>query len=399
MPVLLDSANRNVAYIPGAATSGSVRLDHTISTLAQDNWSFAAVYLAAKVSTAGATLVCNWDTTAMTPLATLTFDSAKNKVVLFGLQGAPSGKKTVTASVSGMTAHAGDFGFDMGGFWLTMETLSDAGVMSIGDAVVVSGDTAGASTSNSVAVNSVAPAHRVLFIHAVRTPFYFTDHNQTPRADVIGSALGQIGYLLSLSPPVSLIDLDAGGELLMQDAPGAATVTGTCTQPSTAKWGAIGLPINPSPVVLTGALDIAEELTAGALSFYRSTTPSPDRFWKIPSEPDVLPDGSAVPLLGPYIKSADGIVMPVWTKDPADTKDYTIDWSNELTDDDFIVAAKFRTTNADLTIESEPTWTENTTQVWHAGGVDGVSYGVTIHVTTNEGRQLERSYRIVGGQN
>lgn len=103
-------------------------------------------------------------------------------------------------------------------------------------------------------------------------------------------------------------------------------------------------------------------------------------------------------LSGNYIRSADGILMPIWVKDPQDVADYGLGWSNHLGADDFIVAAEFDTGNSALQILS--TNFDNTrTFVWLSGGVTTVTYFVTCHITTDKGRQHERTFAIQIGQN
>lgn len=398
MPALPESANHNINEIAGAATSGSVDVDIVASPQSPSLWATASIYLKTNVDTSGATLTVTYGGVEMTEKAGARtyWDGHKNLLTVFelgfnGLESPPTGSKTVHAAVSGLPS-------DSGGFWILCDVVVYSGVLSSGDPVVVSGDTAGAQTANSVTVPSVSEAHRVVTVHAIRTPNLFSAHNLSARA-ITSGVYAYIAYLLSLLGYnfFPYVVSASGGELLVQDAPGASTVTGTCTQPSTAQWAAIGFSLTPAPVVLEAALEIPMETTA-SLSIHRALTPVAERYWKIPAIPGIMPDGSEAPLAGQFIKAADGIIMPLYIKDPGDVVEYTLDWSNHLPDDDPIVAVSYSVTNSELIIVSS-SFTEITTQVILSGCVTGVSYGVTAHATTEHGRQLDRTFRIVGGQN
>lgn len=79
--------------------------------------------------------------------------------------------------------------------------------------------------------------------------------------------------------------------------------------------------------------------------------------------------------------------------DPASLLDYTIDWSEWLDDGDTLTASTW-----DIPAGiSSPADTNSTTYatVWLTGGTIGVGYRVTNHITTADGRQDERSFRLV----
>ncbi len=99
------------------------------------------------------------------------------------------------------------------------------------------------------------------------------------------------------------------------------------------------------------------------------------------------------------IYSADGTAMPVWTKDPNDLVDYTMDWSKLLNQDDFIEAAMFIVAPAsELTVLST-NFTETQATCWLQAGVLGLTYAVTCRITTDHGRQQEYTFQIVCGAN
>lgn len=280
MPVNFDSGSQNIAEISGPATSGSVSQAHTTNPLAPAVTVALFGHLAASVDTSGATLSATYGGVPMTMQGSpVRWGNNHNALAAFTLAGTaetplPAGPQEWELSVSGLPASSS-------GFWLMGAAESNSGVLAVGDPVMVSGDTIGATTQNSVTVPSVAPAYKVLTAHAVTTPNLFSAYNLTSRAAIDGT-YAYIAYLLSifgfnLFPFVATA---LGGELLVGDAPGAPEVTGTAVQPNTALWGAIGLPLIPAPVLLTGALDLDVDIEA-SMSLQRIATPSPLRTWVI----------------------------------------------------------------------------------------------------------------------
>ena len=75
-------------------------------------------------------------------------------------------------------------------------------------------------------------------------------------------------------------------------------------------------------------------------------------------------------------------------KDPADVKDYSVDFSAQLgvgetVDSRTVVAA------TGLTVDSSSIVTSNTVRVWLSGGTAGLNYRVTVTAVTSGGRTLE----------
>jgi hypothetical protein len=199
--------------------------------------------------------------------------------MVFTLASPPTGSQTWEIAVSGLTANSN-------GFWLLADCVSYSGVLTVGTPVFVSGDTVGASTSNTVTVDSTGaaavPAAKIVTAHAVSSPDLFSGYTLTTRAAIDGT-YAYIAYLLSFFG-YNFLPYTAtaqGGELLVGDAPGAAAVVGTATQPSTALWGAIGLPLIAAPVVGTGALTLSLNDISASGSLTRVATPSPLRTWVI----------------------------------------------------------------------------------------------------------------------
>lgn len=275
MPVLLDSSSQNIAQFGSAATSGSLTQNHSVSAQAPAVTALLFAYVQASVDLSAATLAATFGGHSMTMLGSpVLWGTNENALAAFSLPSPPTGVQQWDFTAGGLAANAA-------GFWVFGDCVSYSGVLGLGSPVFVSGDTAGAQTANSVTVDSVAPAYRVVTGHAVRDPDLFSGYNLAARS-MISGAYAYTAYLLSLFgynffPYVASA---AGGELLVGDAPGAATVTGTATQPSTASWGAIGVPLIPAPVVGTGALSVSTGFAAsGALT--RIATPSPLRTWVI----------------------------------------------------------------------------------------------------------------------
>lgn len=79
-------------------------------------------------------------------------------------------------------------------------------------------------------------------------------------------------------------------------------------------------------------------------------------------------------------------------KDPADVDAFRIDWSQYLTNDS--IASSAWTAGAGIVVDSD-TFIALQTTVWLSGGVAGTTYTVTNTITTNAGRTLERSFRVV----
>lgn len=84
-----------------------------------------------------------------------------------------------------------------------------------------------------------------------------------------------------------------------------------------------------------------------------------------------------------------------YVKDPAEVKDYAIDWTAHLADSETISTSTWEV-EAGLTVPATPTASTTTTvaTVWLSGGTAGVPYCVTNHVVTNQGREFERSFTV-----
>lgn len=81
-----------------------------------------------------------------------------------------------------------------------------------------------------------------------------------------------------------------------------------------------------------------------------------------------------------------------WDKDPDAVLDYGLDWSDWLANSETITGSTW-TPSAGITVESNSS-TGSATTVWLSGGVAGLPYTVVNHITTNQGRQDDRTITI-----
>ena len=76
-------------------------------------------------------------------------------------------------------------------------------------------------------------------------------------------------------------------------------------------------------------------------------------------------------------------------KDPDSVLDWLLDWTDWLAASETIYT---HTVNADAGITVDTSTNDNTgVTVWLSGGTTGTSYTVTVKITTNQGRTVERS--------
>lgn len=83
---------------------------------------------------------------------------------------------------------------------------------------------------------------------------------------------------------------------------------------------------------------------------------------------------------------------PDYIKDPDATLDFEFDWSAEL-DGDTISAVDFLF--PDGLIGGTESFSDNLATVFVSGGSDGAVYRVTCRVTTNGGRIMDKTIRIL----
>ena len=87
--------------------------------------------------------------------------------------------------------------------------------------------------------------------------------------------------------------------------------------------------------------------------------------------------------------------LPWINKDTGATLDYQIDWGDPT--DSWIgkdaIQSTIWTVDSGLTVVTN-TFNRTSATVWLAGGVSGVTYGVTCRITTVAGRVDERAFQI-----
>lgn len=265
MPAQFSSAGAfpndtgSVAFA-GASTSGSVTGSINVNPSAPDQLAVAAVLWAGTVDASGATVGVTFGGTPMTRLGSASlWNSNKSRLDVFTLADPPTGSgKSVVASFSGMGTEA------------SQRLLIPAAVVYSGVDTVGSPTTAGgsATTNNSVTVTSVAAAHRVVTVHAALA---------LPNG-VINIIADWLGFNNTLRARGTL---GVSTYLVIQDAPGSTSVTGTATNAfSNANWGAVGFNMTPAIVSSDASLSAVIDLTSSG-AFYRVETPDPHRTWVI----------------------------------------------------------------------------------------------------------------------
>jgi hypothetical protein len=76
-------------------------------------------------------------------------------------------------------------------------------------------------------------------------------------------------------------------------------------------------------------------------------------------------------------------------KSLGEVQDYTIDWSNELASGETISSDSW-TVPSGITKDSN-TNTDSTTTIWLSGGTGGEEYALKNKITTNAGRDYEKT--------
>jgi len=86
--------------------------------------------------------------------------------------------------------------------------------------------------------------------------------------------------------------------------------------------------------------------------------------------------------------------MDIFTKQPADVLDYTINLTKWLVTGDTVTSSSAAVSPSGLTI-SVTNGTTTAPKVWASGGADGTEYQVTLTVVTNGGRTKEFEFKLV----
>lgn len=328
------------------------------------------------VSVAGDTVGCTWAGDAVVPMLStpLLFGSDKNLLMGWIIEN-PSGG-SVVASHSGIGTDI----FDTRARFLTVGVWAQAQPLDLGsiESLVVSEVGSSSVSSHTLTVPSILPASRVVAAHLVGRGKKITAYNGVRRASAGGTS--------------------SNGQLLMGELRGAASVDSTVTHNvSTGLYAALGLNLDPAPMVF-GASGRHKAGKGGfGGSVYRFATPHPDRYHVVDPVGTITKDGAV--LAGNFVPSLDGVPMPVWTKDPDDTNDYTLDWSNHLAEDDRITHVEHTLSGSLRKFSEAIDDTGVMTQVWINGSTVDVTRSVRVRCSTARGRRFDRTFWIAGTSN
>lgn len=264
MPVLPLSSASNYDIFAGSAASGSVPAPITVDADAPDVGAVACLMWNGGVDATDADFGINFGSTPMEAAGDPLPMGGNHLYIMqpFRLLSPPAGDHNVTATYSGMDT-------ELITRQLKIVVATYSGVESISDPTVVS---TGTVTNNSVTITSVAEAYRGVFIHGCNGVNHFTSYNKIKRANQV-------------SP------LNLAGQLLLGDTPGAASITSTAVQSSTPTWAAYGFNLVPAIVNIDASMVFSPMQMTPNAGILRIATPSPQRFWEIPNEPDTFPPG------------------------------------------------------------------------------------------------------------
>lgn len=86
--------------------------------------------------------------------------------------------------------------------------------------------------------------------------------------------------------------------------------------------------------------------------------------------------------------------MTVWTKDPDEEADYTIDWSGDLGEDTIATSTWLDISSGIGTGTPASTFTDTTATIWITGGDPGEVYDLTNRITTAGGRTYDQEVAL-----
>lgn len=371
MPVTRVAAAQKGDSILGGSDSGNESTALTVPASALNTYLIAAVGWTGGANISGATFDAKLGGVSGTPLSSaILFDS--NQGFLRGFIWENPSSATLAAYYSSVP-----FGLSTRYLYLVGAVWSQVEPLDIGSISVVTASGSGSVGSSGITVPSVSPAHRVIAAHMVGTGKDIGSYNHTR---------------------VATASKFAGGKLILGEARGAESVVSTVTHGSTNKWAAFGLSLAPTPVIggFKSVTLLNPRSTFGG-SIYRFATPHPDRDYMVPAV------GSSDPNLiaGANSRSANGVEMPIWQKDPDDTLDYTMRWNNHLAPDDEITRVEHTPAGSSLRIISEGVDPENgaVTQCWVKGAGPRSTLPVRIRFWTKLGRQQDFTMFFAGENN
>lgn len=374
MPVTRIAAAQRTQLLAGNLTSHTIDVSVNVNPNAGPfTYAVVAYGWTGEPSVSGDTIECEWDGDAPVPLLAtpLLFGSNKNLLMGWIVENPASG--SVVASHSGIGT-----GLDTRSRFITTGVWSQAQPLDLDNiqAAVVSAVGSGNVTTSGVTVPSILPASRVISVHLVGKGKKITDFT---------------GARVASAPSPS-----GNGQLLMGETRGAESVNPTITHNvSTGLWGSFGLNVDPAPLAFGAKGTHRAGRGAFGGSVYRFAEPHPDRYYMVPPVGSSPPDAVA----GNFVRSADGVLMPVWTKDPDDAKEFTLDWSNHLADDDRITHVEHTVSGSLRRFSQAPDEAGVMTQVWLTGGTVNVTRTVRVRWSTARGRREDRTFYIAGTSN
>lgn len=376
MPVTLIGAAQRGQTLAGNLSSHTIDASVNVNPNAGPYVYGCAFYgWTGDVSVSGDTIGCTWAGDAVLPLLStpLLFGSDKNTLMGWIIEN-PSGG-SVVASHSGIGTNI----FDTRARFLTVGVWAQAEPLDLGNIQSAVVSLVGSTNvgSHTLTVPSVLPASRVVAAHLVGRGKKVSGYNGKRVASAGGTS--------------------SNGQLILGELRGAASVASTVTHNvNTGLYGAIGLNLDPAPV----AFGASGRHKAGKGGFggsvYRFAEPHPDRFYRVPA----VGSAGLNALGGNFVRSSDGVLMPVWTKDPDDVKEYTLDWSEHLAEDDRITHVE-HTVSGSLRKVAVDALDEQgcMTQVWLTGGTVNVTRSVRVRWSTAKGRREDRTFWIAGTTN
>lgn len=373
MPVTRLAAAQRVQALAGHLTSHDIDASVNVNPNAGEHvYGIVHYGWTGGVSVSGDTISCLWAGNAVVPLlaSPLLFGSNMNMLMGWIIENPVSG--SVVATHSGIqTGLFARYRFLTVGVWSQTEPLDLDNIQASVVSAVGSTDVA----SHTVTVPSILPASRVIAGHLVGRGKKVTAYNGTRVASASTSRDGQI---------------------LLGECRGAESVNSTVTHNvSTELWAALALNLDPAPLTFgaTGRPHHAGSGSYGGEVYGRWREPHPDRFYRVPKV------GSSTNLAGSFVRSADGVAMPAWTKDPDDTNDYTLDWSEHLTEDDRITHVEHTVSGSLRRFSEALDETGAMTQVWITGATVNVTRSVRVRASTARGRRFDRTFWIAGTSN
>lgn len=324
------------------------------------------------VSVSGDTISCVWPGATLIPLlaSPLLFGSNMNTLMGWIVENPPSA--TVEASHSGIQT-----GLDVRSRFLDVGVWSQAEPLDLDNiqSAVVSAVGSSSVASHTITVPSILPASRVISAHLVG------------RGKKVNAFTGT---------RVASGATSGGGQLLLGESRGEESVDATVTHnTSTGLWAAFGLNLDPAPLAFGASGRHKAGSGSWGGSVYRFAEPHPDRFYRVPK----IGSASDSIVAGNFVRSTDGVPMPVWAKDPDDTSDYTLDWSEHLADDDKITHVEHTVSGSLRKFSEALDPTGVMTQVWINGSTVNVTRSVRVRASTARGRRFDRTFWIAGTTN